>query len=1363
MEISIGVDSKQVKTGLDALQDQFRQARGTINTALENVKGFADIKKQADETGKAYAAVQQKVAELAGTIKAFGSGEELARSFDQAKTAAASLKTELSSASVAYAESRKRVAELAQVFKGGDKSVAEDLKAARQESRAMKEDLDRLRAGYKEAKGEAAGLGQQVKATAATFREFDLAKREAAGLKDKLAGQRLEAQRLRTALGQAGIASTDMGKAQAKLRQDLEQTKEKYQALAKVASARETLGIGAHADIQGQIAKTRQAYVDLATSGKASFSELAQAKVAMGTKIAELRSQTNGWKESLLSAKEELIKIGVAAAALIQAARVGMQFETSMADVRKTVGGTKEEIRALGNEIREMSTQIPMAADELAKIAAAGGQLGIAAQDIGAFTSMTAKMATAFDMTAEAAGESIGKIKNVYKLTIPEVEGLGDAINQLGNNSAAKEKDIVNVMLRVGGTANQFGLAKEATAALAASMLALGRPAEVSGTAINTLLNNMQTATMGSKQFKDALGKIGMSAEEMAAMVAKDPQKALDHLLGTLEKLDGQQRAEVLTGLFGKEFQDDIGALIGGLETYRDAMGQVADKTTYAGAMNEEFAAKTNTSENQLRLLKNTVTDIVRTIGDGFLPIINKVAGGLNSLLTPVADLIREFPKISAALATVATGFLVFNSVKRLVDILRMAIAAIGPTSATSFATAGTAATGFGGKLTALTTKAGLLKSVLGKASGVLMALGVGWEVGNLLNNFDIVRKGGATLVYGLDRVRLAAVKMWRALTGGDTAEIDREIENAKKVYQEMLADIDKKQDEWSKKQRGELPAGAAPEKTATEKTASEKEAAEKTAEKVAEKERMSRPSTPAEIQAHIERNEKAAAEKGLSETEPKTDEKKPISREQEAIDSRPASMLTDEQLKERKERLGTELSTDEIAAKAKEEKREKEESEQKKATAATDQTDQQPAKLDTRTSRKQRPERRRDDDFDREDDFEPDSSDTRRPRDRKSGRGRSRRRRDDDEKKPKAADGMAVHGGALTAEEWEGLTKEQQDELSKKATAPRKSYDYFNAGKMEKRFRGDTDIQPELARSAKTMLEQNRTQAEQAKFLDEKIVTLEERKAEIAEKDAADDQQRVERLKELTEQDKQANEQMAEAAKAAEAEAVAANQERTELAKKSAEERVQAEASAAEKSKSVFQKYAERVRQLQSEIAGREKSLAEELDDLDTTTPAEIKWKRKAKAAKDYEAAAKKAMAAGNLDQALSLADRAKSLYSSLKDSPTGISETLARMTTTRGIRSSGLLGLDISKVVQGSAAKSALAAVPAHLSGNSVSVIRNHLAAIAGSGGTGAKGSAEVAKVHELRFKGGSLQGSQTDIEALLHHLAQAGLSAT
>ena len=58
-----------------------------------------------------------------------------------------------------------------------------------------------------------------------------------------------------------------------------------------------------------------------------------------------------------------------------------------------------------------MTRYIPMSATELAKIAALGGQLGIAAKDIAPFVEVTAKMATTFDMTAEEAGTAIGKCR----------------------------------------------------------------------------------------------------------------------------------------------------------------------------------------------------------------------------------------------------------------------------------------------------------------------------------------------------------------------------------------------------------------------------------------------------------------------------------------------------------------------------------------------------------------------------------------------------------------------------------------------------------------------------------------------------------------------------------------------------------------------------------------------------------------------------------------------------------------------------------------------------------------------------------------------------------------------------------------
>lgn len=94
-----------------------------------------------------------------------------------------------------------------------------------------------------------------------------------------------------------------------------------------------------------------------------------------------------------------------------------------------------------------------MSANELAKIAASGGQLGIARQDIAAFTETIAKMSVALDMSAEQAGDSMAKLANVYKIPIAQIDKLGDAINHLSNSSPAKTSDIVNTLGRVGGVA----------------------------------------------------------------------------------------------------------------------------------------------------------------------------------------------------------------------------------------------------------------------------------------------------------------------------------------------------------------------------------------------------------------------------------------------------------------------------------------------------------------------------------------------------------------------------------------------------------------------------------------------------------------------------------------------------------------------------------------------------------------------------------------------------------------------------------------------------------------------------------------------------------------------------------------------
>ncbi|MGN6887882.1 phage tail tape measure protein [Neisseria sp. P0014.S009] len=335
------------------------------------------------------------------------------------------------------------------------------------------------------------------------------------------------------------------------------------------------------------------------------------------------------------------------AAGLTYAAREAVKFESAMAGVRKVVDGTPEQIEQLGEQVKKLAVEFGMMPEQMAEIVAAGGQLGIAADKLDEFARVTATMATAFGMTAEEAGNAAATIANVFQLPIGEVEKLGDAINVLGNNTAAREKDIVAAMARIGGTAKQFGLAADEAAALADAFIALGKPPEVAATAINAMLQKLQTAQSQGKDFQAALEGIGTSADEMAANIAANPQQALTEFLHKLEGLDKQSRALTLSQLFGTEYSDDIALLVGSLGEYEKALGLVNDQSQIQGAMQKEAAAALNTTEGQINKAKAAVSNMAGELGNALLPILKITASTVETVATAISDFTKDFPVLS--------------------------------------------------------------------------------------------------------------------------------------------------------------------------------------------------------------------------------------------------------------------------------------------------------------------------------------------------------------------------------------------------------------------------------------------------------------------------------------------------------------------------------------------------------------------------------------------------------------------------------------------------------------------------------------------------------------------------------------------
>ncbi|MDX9894336.1 MAG: hypothetical protein RBS34_02755 [Desulfofustis sp.] len=233
----------------------------------------------------------------------------------------------------------------------------------------------------------------------------------------------------------------------------------------------------------------------------------------------------------------------------------------------------------------------------------------------------------------------------------------------------------------------------------------------------------------------------------------------------------------------------------------------------------------------------------------------------------------------------------------------------------------------------------------------------------------------------------------------------------------------------------------------------------------------------------------------------------------------------------------------------------------------------------------------------------------------------------------------------------------------------------------------------------------------------------------------------------------------------AEESEQVFRDSQQTMLADSTAEARAEAETDALDQAKTGWQTYADNIKQIQDDIAGREKSLADELNQLGGRHRTEEQgWRAKAKAAKEYQQAAEAALKAGNLEEAQALADQAREAYGSLKGGAGKIGAAQGDRAAYAGVKSAGELGLAISKALQQTAAKNALQALPADAGlGDLGATVRGRLAAIAGgSGGTGdgTAGAGGSARVHELRFAGGSLRGGEQDIDALLRVLEKEGM---
>lgn len=519
----------------------------------------------------------------------------------------------------------------------------------------------------KAAKDQLKAMGDTQK----TIGDFRQARTGLTDLEAKLGAARDKARALALANGQAGPPTKAMSEALAKARTEVNQAGAAFNAQQqRLQQLRDKLGAaGISTSNLSEHERKLRADIAATTAGITKQTDALKAQAGHQRRAATLKAAQQGNVAARGDARGALFDGAALAATLGAPLKMAVDFESSMADVAKVMdfGDDKNGLAKMSNSAIELSKRLPMAAKDIAQIMALGGQSGLGANEIlGAnggvgFAEHAIKMGTAFGMTAEESGDAMAKMKSAFGMSIPEVATLTDKINLLGNTGAANEKQILNIVTRVGPLGGVAGVAAGEIAALGSTLAGMGVQEEVAATGIQNFMLALTKGSSASKKQRALLKDLGMESTAVAKSMQSDATGTMLKVLKSVKLLPKHEQAAALEELFGKESIKAIAPMLTQLDTLKGNFQKVGDATRYAGAVEQEYAARAATTANQLQLTKNQAAAMGITLGNVMLPALNDTLATLMPWLNRLSGLAQTYPGVTKAIVMGVGALLLFK------------------------------------------------------------------------------------------------------------------------------------------------------------------------------------------------------------------------------------------------------------------------------------------------------------------------------------------------------------------------------------------------------------------------------------------------------------------------------------------------------------------------------------------------------------------------------------------------------------------------------------------------------------------------------------------------------------------------------
>lgn len=400
--------------------------------------------------------------------------------------------------------------------------------------------------------------------------------------------------------------------------------------------------------------------------------------------INEFGERTKESKTAVDALAQALGAAGVAMAfkkvveALNACVQASVDFESAMAGVAKTTDLTETELFEMGEAIKDLSTKIPATAVEIANVTEAAGQLGIAKEDLLAFSEVMVNLGVATNLSSTEAASALAKFANVTKMSASDYERLGSTIVDLGNNFATTEADIVSMATRLASSGAIIGLTEAEIMAVATALSSVGIEAEAGGSSIAKLLKKFEVMVQtANPALEDFASVAGMTAEEFTQAWGENAVQALGKFIDGLGKIDaaGGSAVAVLDDLEITEVRMSNAVLA--LASSNGILNKALDLANNAWAENtalaKEAATRYETTESKFQLFENAVTNVKIAVGDQLTPALANLAETGADVLNWASEFVQEnewlvptITAVAAALGVMAAAVAGFTVVTKL-------------------------------------------------------------------------------------------------------------------------------------------------------------------------------------------------------------------------------------------------------------------------------------------------------------------------------------------------------------------------------------------------------------------------------------------------------------------------------------------------------------------------------------------------------------------------------------------------------------------------------------------------------------------------------------------------------------------------